>query len=199
MSMRWPGWFGFRRDAEIDEELASHLRMAIAERLDRGEPPDDARRRAHIECGNTVLAKEATRSVWTWTAVEQLATDLQIGARVLWRAPALSATAITLIALVIGGNTTIFSMVHAIIAKPAPGVAADRLVTLGWVTDGEEHPGNSYPNYVDVAAATQTVKPMLAAGFKRVILTTADGSYAIQGTTVSSNYFETLGVALARG
>ncbi|MBW8867474.1 MAG: permease, partial [Acidobacteria bacterium] len=144
--MRRPGWFGRRRDAEIDEELASHLRMAIADRLERGEPAEDARRRALIECGNPMLAKEATRSVWTWTAVEQLATDLQIGARVLWRAPGLSATAIVLIALVIGGNTTIFSMVHAILAKPAAGVRADRLVTLGWVTDGEEHPGNSYRN-----------------------------------------------------
>jgi predicted permease len=197
--VRRPGWFGRRRDAEIDEELASHLRMAIADRLERGEPPDGARRRALIECGNTMLAKEATRSVWTWTAVEQLATDLQIGARVLWRAPALSVTAIALIALVIGGNTTIFSMVHAILAKPAAGVRADRLVTLGWVTDGEEHPGNSYRNYVDVAAASQTLAPMLAAGFKRLILTTSDGSYAIQGSTVSTNYFETLGVGLARG
>jgi predicted permease len=199
VSVRWFGWSGRRRDAEIDEELAAHLRMAIEDRLERGEAPDAARRRALIECGNPMLAKEATRSVWTWTAVEQLATDLQIGARVLWRAPALSATAITLIALVIGGNTTIFSMVHAIIAKPAPGVAADRLVTLGWVTDGEEHPGNSYPNYVDVAAASQTLNPLLAAGFKRLILTTTEGSYAIKGATVSTNYFKTLGVTLARG
>jgi predicted permease len=199
MSMGWRGWFGRRRDAEIDEELAAHVRMAIADRLERGETPDAARRGALIECGNPLLAKEAIRSVWTWTGVEQLATDLQLGARVLWRAPAVSATAVALIALVIGGNTTIFSMVHAILAKPAPGVAADRLVTLGWVTDGEEHPGTSYPNYVDVAAASQTLKPLLAAGFKRLILTTTDGSYAIQGATVSANYFDTLGVALARG
>src|SRR3954454_2947694 len=116
--MRRPGWFGRRRDAEIDEELASHMRLAIADRVDRGEALADARRHALAESGNPLLAKEATRSVWTWTAVEQLATDLQIGARVLWRAPALSATAVALIALVIGGNTTIFSMVHAILAKP---------------------------------------------------------------------------------
>src|SRR5436309_1624170 len=62
------------------------------------------------------LAREATRSVWAWTALEQLAADLQIGARILWRAPALSATAVVLIALVIGGNTTIYSMVHSILA-----------------------------------------------------------------------------------
>jgi predicted permease len=199
MSVPWPGWFGRRRDAEIDEELASHLRMAIADHLERGETPDTARRRALIECGNPTVAKEATRSVWTWTAVEQLATDLQIGARILWRAPTLSATAIVLIALVIGGNTTIFSMVHAILAKPAPGVRGDRLVTLGWVTDGAEHPGTSYRNYLDVAEASQTLTPILAAGFKRFIVTTSDGSYAVQGAMVTTNYFDTLGVRLARG
>ncbi|HMF94431.1 MAG TPA: permease prefix domain 1-containing protein, partial [Vicinamibacterales bacterium] len=122
--MRWFAWRRRQRDDEIDEELESHLRMAIQDRIERGEPPDEARRRALIDCGNRTLAKEATRSVWTWTRVEQLIADGQIGARVLWRAPALSATSALLIALVIGGNTTIFSMVHGILAKPAPGVAA---------------------------------------------------------------------------
>jgi len=197
--MRGPAWFQRRRDADIDEELESHLRLAIQDRVERGEAPDEARRRALLECGNRTLAREEMRSVWTWTWLEQLATDLQIGARVLWRAPALSAAAILLIALVIGGNTTIFSMVHGILAKPAPGVAADRLVTLGWVTDGDEHPGGSFPHYLQVAAASQTVRPMFAFDFQRFILTTRDGSYAIQGATVSTNYFETLAIRPALG
>jgi putative ABC transport system permease protein len=187
-------WLARRRDSEIDEEIESHLQMAIRDRIERGEEPRDARRRALVEFGSATLAKEETRSVWTWIRLEQLAADLQIGARILWRAPALSAAAVALIALVIGGNTTIFSMVHAVLAKPAPGVAADRLVTIGWVTDGEEHPGGSYPHYAQVAAASQTVRPMLAFDFQRFILTTADGSYAIQGATVSSNYFDTLAI-----
>ena len=187
-------WRRRRRDAEIDEELESHLRMAIEERIERGEPPAEARRRALVEFGSRALAKEATRSVWTWTALEQLATDLQIGLRVLWRAPGLSATAVILIALVIGGNTTIFSMVHGILAKPAPGVGADRLVTLGWVTDGEEHPGGAYANYADVAAGSTAVRPLAAFQFSRFILTTADGSYATQGVIVSTNYFDTLAI-----
>jgi len=196
--MRWPAWRR-RRDVEIDEELESHLAMAIRDRVERGEPPREARRRALVEFGSRTLAKEEIRSVWTWTALEQLATDLQIGVRVLWRAPALSVTAIALIALVIGGNTTIFSMVHGVLAKPAPGVVADRLVTLGWVTDGEEHPDGTYPDYLYVSSASTTVKPMLAFRFSRFILTTGDGSYAIQGVTVSTNYFETLGIRPVKG
>jgi putative ABC transport system permease protein len=182
------------KDSEIDEEIESHLQMAISDRIARGESPAEARRRTLVEFGSRALAKEATRSVWAWTVFEQLATDLQIGARILWRAPALSATAVVLIALVIGGNTTIYSMVHSILAKPAAGVAADRLVTLGWVTDGDEHPSGSYANYVDVAAASTTVRPILAFNFHRIILTTSDGSYALQGATVSTNYFDTLAI-----
>jgi macrolide transport system ATP-binding/permease protein len=197
--MPWPPWLGRRRDAEIDEEIESHLRMAIRDRIERGEPPLEARCRALVEFGNPLRAKEETRSVWTWAALEQLATDMQIGARILWRAPALSATAVVLVALVVGGNTTIFSMVHGILAKPAPGVVADRLVTLGWVTDGEEHPGGSYANYIDVATVSSTVRPMLAFEFARLILTTRDGSYAILGETVSTNYFETLAIRPIKG
>ena len=141
----------------------------------------------------------ATGGRRAWTALEQLATDLQIGTRILWRAPALSLTAVVLIALVIGGNTTIFSMVHAILAKPAPGVEADRLVTLGWVTNGEVHPDTSFLNYFDVAAASATLKPVLALRFERFILTTSDGSYAIHGATVSSNFFETLAIRPLKG
>ena len=198
MTMPWPRFLR-RREAEIEEEIESHLRMAIRDRVDRGESPAEARRRALADFGSPALAREATRSVWVWVALEQLAADLHIGVRILWRAPALSATAVVLIALVIGGNTTIYSMVHSILAKPAAGVAADRLVTLGWVTDGEEHPGNSYANYLDVAAASRTVAPMLAFEFGRFILTTHDGSYAIQGAAVSPNYFDTLGIRPVNG
>src|SRR5262249_61024753 len=108
----------------------SHLRMAIQDRIERGEPPDQARRRALIDCSNRTLAKEETRSVWTWTAVEQLATDLQIGARILWRAPALRACAIRLIGLVIGGSSTVFSLVPRILPTPEPRLAAAPLVTI---------------------------------------------------------------------
>jgi predicted permease len=195
----WRTWFGRRRDDEIDEEIASHLAMAIRDRMEQGETPGEARRRALIEFGSPILAKETTRSVWTWTTVEQLVTDFQIGARILWRAPALSATAILLIALVIGGNLTVFSMVHAVLAKPAPGIVADRLVTLGWVADGQEHPASSYPNYVDVAAASHTLQAIVAQQFGRFVLTTPDGSYAIQGATVSTNYFDTLGIHPIQG
>ena len=198
--MRLGPWFRGRKDADIADEIESHLQMAIQDRVDRGETLRVARRRALLEFGSPMLAKEATRSVWIWTALEQLVTDLQIGARILWRSPGLSATAVILTALVIGGNTTIFSLVHGVLTKPAPGVQADRLVSVGWITDrGAIHPAGSYPNYRDVATATATLRPMLATEFERFVLTNGDGSYAIQGGLVSTNYFDTLGIRPIRG
>src|SRR5216110_1849782 len=117
-------FFRRRSDAEIDEELRSHLALAIQARIERGEAPDDARRAALLEFGNVRATREDVRRVWTWTAVEQSIADLRSGFQILTRSPGVSVTAIALIAVVIGGNTTIFSSVHALLTKPAPAIAA---------------------------------------------------------------------------
>ena len=155
-------WFSRRRDEEIDEEIASHLAMAIRDRIERGETPAEARRRASSNSAVLPSPRRRRDRSGRGPRASSSTTDAQIGARILWRAPALSATAILLIALVIGGNMTIFSMVHGVLTKPAPGIGADRLVTLGWVADGDEHPASSYPNYLDVVAASHTLAPILA-------------------------------------
>ena len=187
-------------DAEIDEELRTHLKMAIEDRIARGQSPEDARRSALLEFGNLRVKHEDVRNVWRWTTVEQLIADIRSGFQILTRSPGISLTAIALIALVIGGNTTIFSIVHGLLSKPAPAVTARGLVSLGWSVDRQPvHPVDSYANYLDVAAQSRTVRPLLGFQFERFALTYRDGSYAIHGAAVSPNYFETLGVALERG
>ena len=188
------------KDAEIDEELRTHLNMAIEARIARGQTPEDARRAARLEFGNLQATYEDVRSVWTWTAVEQLLGDLRSGFQILTRSPGISLSAIALIALVIGGNTTIFSIVHGLLTKPAPAITARDLVSLGWAVDRQPvHPVESYANYRDVASQAQTVRPLLGFQFERFTLTHRDGSYAIQGAAVSPNYFDTLGIGLVRG
>ena len=68
--------------------------------------------------------------MWSWTRLEQFRDDVRFGVRILWHAPGLSATAIVLIALVIGGNTTVYSMVNSLLISPAPGVIGDNLVVI---------------------------------------------------------------------
>jgi putative ABC transport system permease protein len=134
-------------------------------------------------------------------AIESSLQDLCGGSRILTGSPGLSAAAVVLIALVIGGNTTIYSMVHTIVSKPAPGVTAVGLVTLDGQIAGRPsgEAGISFPDYQDYASQTTTVRPLLAASFEALTLTLSDGAYAVRGASVTPNYFDTLGVRLARG
>src|SRR5947209_1890567 len=127
---------GRGRDAEIGEEIEAHLRMAIRDRMERGESARAARLAALREFGNTALVAETVREVWVWRALEQALEDLRFGLRILTQSPAFAAAAVVMIALGIGGNTAIFSMVNAILMKPMPGVRAGHLVSLGLMVQG---------------------------------------------------------------
>jgi predicted permease len=199
--MTWRDLFRRRKDGvDIEDEIESHLQLAVQDRIERGQSPQEARRGALLEFGSVRLVKEDTQAVWSWTALEQLVDDLRTGCRILTRSPGLSATAVALIALVIGGNTTMFSIVHGLLTKPAPGIEADRLVSLGWIVDTQPvHPTDSYPNYLNVAAESRSVRPLLAFQFERFTLALDHGSYAVHGGLVSANYFNTLGLHPVRG
>ena len=190
-----------QRDRDIDDEIRFHLEQEAQRRVERGTSPEQARRDALLAFGNRTLSKELTRSVWVSTRLEQLAQDLRLGGRILVNAPGLSATAVLLLMLVIGGNTTVFSIANGILKKPAPGVRSDRLVTLNWVADnGFVEPGNSYANYVDLAAHSTAFRPLIAfRAYVRFALAHERGTQAINGTLISANYFEAFGVTLARG
>ena len=135
-------------------------------------------------------------------ALEQLLTDLQYGVRVLFRAPGFSVAAIAMIALGLGWNTTIYSIVHSILSKPAPGISADGLVSFGVMRKGRlADPGeNSYPEYLHYAANSRSMQSITATRFERFNMMLADGStYRLRGMLVTTNYFETLRVHLAMG
>jgi predicted permease len=190
-----------RRTKDIPEEIDTHLAMATRERIERGMAPDEARAAAIREFGNVLLVQQTTREVWAWTWLEQLLQDMRLGARILRQAPALSATTIVLIALVVGGNTTIYSMVNSLLVSPAPGVTADRLVVVKHRQAGVllTDPFISFPNYEDYARLATTVSGLTAWSDERVTVRTDAGHYAVWGTLVEPNYFETFGIDIAQG
>ncbi len=189
-----------KRDTDLDDEIQAHLKMAIEDRIARGESPDEARSSAIREFGNISLVKETTRAVWVGTALEQLGQDLRSATRILTKSPGLSAAAITLVALGIGWNATIYSMIHGILTKPAPGIQADRLVSFGMTTRGEmDEPEQSFPDYLDYAAQLKTMRSVLAFQFEPFTLVLKDASYKLHGAAVTANFFETLGVPVVKG
>ncbi|HZO85003.1 MAG TPA: ABC transporter permease, partial [Verrucomicrobiae bacterium] len=124
--------------------------------------------------------------------------DFRYGTRILWKAPALSATAVILIALVIGLNTTIYSIIHAFITRPAPSIQAKNLVQL-MMPGTLDDPFLSYPEYLEFAAETKTLHSLIGYGPEPVTLGTEDGSYGLFGAYVAGNYFEGLQVQIVRG
>jgi predicted permease len=134
------------------------------------------------------------------TRLEQCLQDLRFGFRILTRSPGISATAIVLIALVIGGNTTVFSIAHGILRKPTPGVHASNLTTVSWVTaEGDVQAHNSYEAYRYLLEHSGSIRQLAAVDFQRLTLTADSGTFAVRATLGSPNYFETLGARVVKG
>ena len=194
-------WFRRKpRADDVDAEIQFHLREEARLREDRGEPAENAHRNARRVFGNVALASEDIRAVWTWTALEQLVQDIRSGCRILTTAPALSAAAVLLIALVIGGNTTVFSIAHGFIRKPAEGVTAGGLVTLGWTNQrGQVNPFNEGFVYRHLQEHSRTLDRVMGAFTDRETLNHGAGSFAVRAGKVTPNYFEAFGVPIVKG
>ena len=193
-------FFPAQADRDLDDEIRFHLAEEAHAQTERGLTADAAAAAARRAFGNVALAKEETRAVWVATRLEQLLQDFRFGTRILTRSPAISVTAVALIALVIGGNTTVFSIAHSILTKPSPGVHARNLATVSWVADNgdiETHTG--YRVYEQFVAHSTAFQPIAAFDWARLTMTHDNGSYAMRTTMVSPNYFDTLGVRLVKG
>ena len=137
--MRWlhQFWMGlvmlFRRNragAELDNELQFHIEQQITENRMAGMSEDEARQAALREFGNPAALRDAARETWQWNGLEQMARDVRQSARSLFRTPGFSLIAIAVLALGIGANVAIFTLVNSVILQPLPFPHPERLVRV---------------------------------------------------------------------
>src|ERR1035438_9650256 len=131
--MRWcVRLFQFvRRKSDLAEEIESHLKMAIADRVARGESPADARTSAMRDFGNVPMIADVTRERWGWLRLELLGQDVRYALRQLRKSRGFTLTAVITLALGIGANTAIFTLVQGILLRSLPVSDPSRLYRIG--------------------------------------------------------------------
>jgi predicted permease len=123
-------WPTKKRDADVERELQSDLELEEEEQQEHGVPTEEARYAALRSFGNPTLISEQTRAVWSWNWLESLARDLRFSVRTLRRTPGFTLIAILVMALGIGANVALFTVVRGVLLKPLPFQDPDRLVML---------------------------------------------------------------------
>ena len=132
-----------RLDRDLEDELAFHLAMRAEKYRAVGLDPDIAQAAAQRRFGNVVGLKEACRELWTLNAVERLAQDLRYGARMLRRSPGFTAVVVLIIALGVGANTAVFSVLNSLVFRSLPVPEPGRLVYF-------RNPSFSYPIFQEL-------------------------------------------------
>ena len=126
------GWLSPRRTTEdFTCELESHLEMLAQENLRRGMTPEEARRAAHVRLGGMTQISEKHREMRTLPLLEAFVQDVRYGLRTLRKSPGFTSVAVLTLALGIGANTAIFTLIHGILLKPLPVAHPEELYNLG--------------------------------------------------------------------
>jgi predicted permease len=174
--------------------------MEEQDNRESGMPPDEAHYAGLRRFGNVTLAQERSREMWGWDFVETLGQDLRYGLRGLRKNPGFTAVAVLTLALGIGANTAIFSVVSGVLLKKPPVREPDRVVMVlstnrakGWGY-GPEHPASA-PDFLDWRQQSHAFEEMAAiAPWVDFSLTGQGEPQRVAGTQVSANFFHLLGV-----
>src|SRR5215831_1460304 len=193
-------FFKSRLEEELDEEVRFHLERDIEENIARGMSPEEARLAALRSFGGVDRVKEESRDVRGIRLLEELWQDLRYGARMLRKNPGFTLIAVLTLALGIGANSAIFSLVNTILLRPLPVREPQRLVSVfPTILRTGEARALSYPNYVDVRDRNNVFTDMAAFTFGAMSLSRNGNNEIIYGYLASGNYFEMLGVKAALG
>jgi predicted permease len=190
-----------RLERDLDDELAFHLAMREADYRHGGVPQADAGYAARRRFGNVASLKEQCRDMWTFHPLEALSQDVRFALRTLRKSPGFTVVAVAALAIGIGGNTAIFSLIDAVRSRALPYKDPDALVQL-WgnvVRARVERRGNAYPDFLDWRAQSKSFEDMAAFDNQTLTLTGVEDPERMPVEFVSAPYFSLLGVSPVRG
>src|SRR6266849_244986 len=192
-----------RLEDDLDEELRSHLEMAVERNLGKGMSAEDARREALRSFGGVEQTKENYRDQRGLPMIETTLQDLRFGLRMLRRSPGFSLLAILCLTLGIGANAAVFSWVEGILFRPYPLVShQEQLLALTGTARGESGPtGISWPDLLDLERSSTLIDSFIVNKIMGTTLSVGDRAERMTGSIVSANYFDAIGVhpILGRG
>jgi len=183
-----------RREREFTEELESHLAFHIEDNLRAGMSPEEARRRALIKLGGVTLTQELYREQGGLPMLETFWQDLLYGARMLRKNPGFTAVVVLTLALGIGANAALFSVVNGVLLNPLPYSQPDQLVALHQRSPNFETGSIPYPNFRDWQKDNQTFAAMALARPFGFSLIGAGEAEQVRAQLVSADFFSLLGV-----
>ena len=173
----------------LDQDIREHVEVETRDNIARGMSPEEARRAAMVKFGNANRVQEDTREVWSFVWLEQLVQDIRYGLRMIWKSPGFTAVVVLTLALGIGANTAIFSVVYAVLLRPLPYQDASRVILLNETTPKVGTVSVSYPNFIDWRNQNHTFSQMAAVHQVGFSITGVSRPERISGVAVSQRFF----------
>jgi len=184
-------------DRDVDDEIQEHIAEKAAELAAQGMSPAAALLAARRQFGNVALTAEQSREVWRYAPVEELLSDLRYALRQLRRAPAFAAAAIATLALGIGANTAVFSVVNAVVLRPLPFPDSGRLISVQArrMQAGTPLPEElSYPQFFEFRKRNTTLDRLVSYHGTSMALSGAGEAVNVPAEIVSWDLFDALRV-----
>ncbi len=178
----------------VGEDIKDHIERQTQDNIDAGMAPAEARRQAMLSFGNVALVKEDTRAIWVSRRLDETRQDVRYALRAMRRTRGATIVGILVMALGIGANTAVFSVVHAVLLNPLPYADPDRIVTLTYLSTGGNASGErsrqvSVPDFLDWQAQSASFDSMAYYTSRRTsVMAGSVAEYAVV-TTVTEEFF----------
>ncbi len=177
----------------LEEELRDHIERETHENIERGMTPEEARTAALRKFGNVGRVIEDTRDVWRWLWIDQLLQDVRYSLRFLRRSPRFTTVVVLTLALGIGMNTAVFSVVNTVLLKPLACPNPERLVWLGEYDPNIQRDWVWLPDFFEWRKQAQSYTGMAAYGYHQAAIATGQGAIQVTGAYVAGDFWNITG------